>query len=657
MQPRQRPRPRHWLFGPQPYQRLLYLLLGLPLGLLYLLGLLGGLLLAGALAFFGGNWLGWWLWQAWRWANFERQLALLLVGVEIAIPPLATELDPSSDPSSDPSPDPRRLLERTVFWQGLAFLLARALLTGPISLLLGMGLWLGLILLTMPLHGGGPFNMTGGPPTLLSSLLGLLLLVMLARGGHWLAPRLAELARFALTDRQNAALGQRQRLEALALAAQLTTMASSLGPAAPFVPLLSQVLAASQAAVGASRAVLLVPAWPAGLKTSQHNDDLPPSLLYHWPGLLAALQHGRWPPHWQQSSFAGGVILRPKPGATQKPAQKPLQRDSNDPLATSLANTLANQQALVLIALVNEGSAAPAITDISANSASMPSIPTHLLVTWSADAPTELVTLAVMPSAMPSTMPSTMPSAMPALLRPSDLAFLASIGQQIGVALAQARLIASVQRQAASQAALAERHKLARELHDSVSQALYGIALGARTAQTLLERDPSQAHAPLEYVLQLAEASVSEMRALIFELRPEDLATNGLVAALQRQAEMLRLRYQLQVETDFGAAEASGPAQAATPLSLGEQQSLLRIAQEALHNTVKHARAGRVWLRWRDGLLEVRDDGKGFWPEATVAAGLGQRTMRERALALGASFSLHSSPGEGTCIRVQLPNS
>ena len=96
-------------------------------------------------------------------------------------------------------------------------------------------------------------------------------------------------------------------------------------------------------------------------------------------------------------------------------------------------------------------------------------------------------------------------------------------------------------------AALEEGQKLARELHDSVSQALYRIVLGARTARTLLDRDPTQAAQPLDYILSPLEAGLAEMRALIFELRPESLQTEGLVAALGKLVNALGARYQFKV--------------------------------------------------------------------------------------------------------------
>lgn len=105
-----------------------------------------------------------------------------------------------------------------------------------------------------------------------------------------------------------------------------------------------------------------------------------------------------------------------------------------------------------------------------------------------------------------------------------DIALLTLFAQQAAVAIENARFY----EQAQSLAVLEGRQRLARELHDSVSQALYGIALGARTARTLLDRDPAGVVEPLDYVLNLAEAGLTEMRALIFELRPESLATEGL---------------------------------------------------------------------------------------------------------------------------------
>ncbi len=216
---------------------------------------------------------------------------------------------------------------------------------------------------------------------------------------------------------------------------------------------------------------------------------------------------------------------------------------------------------------------------------------------------------------------------------------------QAAIAMENARLY----EQAQALASLEERRHLARELHDSVSQALYGIALGTHTARMLLDRDPSKLVEPLDYIVNLAEAGLSEMRALIFELRPEVLEAEGLVAALAKQAEALQARHKLEVITHFGE-EPLAP--------LVTKEALYRIAQEATHNIVKHAKAGQIVLTLNsvDGLmLEIKDDGRGFYPQQAFPGHLGLHSMRERAEKLGGRFELESVLGRGTTIRVKMP--
>ena len=221
-----------------------------------------------------------------------------------------------------------------------------------------------------------------------------------------------------------------------------------------------------------------------------------------------------------------------------------------------------------------------------------------------------------------------------------------AIANQAAVALENARLY----EQAQELAALEERQRLARELHNSVSQALYGITLGTHTARTLLERDPSKVAEPLDYVLSQAEAALTEMRALIFELRPESMETEGLVAALSRQGAALHARHEIEVSTEL----CDEP-----DLPLKVKQELYRVAQEALHNTVKHARAKKVNLRIRvdtEGvLLEVCDDGVGFDTTRSFPGHLGLHSMHERIARLSGTLQIESRPGKGTCIRVKLP--
>lgn len=215
------------------------------------------------------------------------------------------------------------------------------------------------------------------------------------------------------------------------------------------------------------------------------------------------------------------------------------------------------------------------------------------------------------------------------------------------------REIHTLYAQAQELAALQERHRLARELHDSVSQALYGISLGAHTTQEVLESEPEQpeqAMASLAYVIALAEAGLAEMRTLIFELRPEALETEGLVAALTKQVAVLQTRHKLTVDTNLGAEPE---------ITLERKEALYRIAHESLHNIVKHARASMVILRLSDlgneVSLEVCDNGRGFNPKGTFPGHLGLSSMRERVIKAGGTITIESGPAKGTRICVRLP--
>jgi signal transduction histidine kinase len=221
-----------------------------------------------------------------------------------------------------------------------------------------------------------------------------------------------------------------------------------------------------------------------------------------------------------------------------------------------------------------------------------------------------------------------------------------TIAGHVATAIENAQLYQQAQRLAV----LEERQRLARELHDSVSQALYGIALGARTARTLLERDASQSAEPLDYVLSLADAGLAEMRALIFELRPDSLEKEGLVVALTKQAAAVQARHGLAVQTALGA-EPDTPFEA--------KEALYRVAQEALNNTVKHAQASQVTVRLvlkdKEILLEIRDDGVGFDPAGDFRGHLGLLTMRERMARLGGTLTVDSAAGKGTCVQARVP--
>ena len=241
----------------------------------------------------------------------------------------------------------------------------------------------------------------------------------------------------------------------------------------------------------------------------------------------------------------------------------------------------------------------------------------------------------------------TLTSREPRYFTPHHAALALAFANQAAIALENAQLY----EKAHAWAAMEERQRLARELHDSVSQALYGIALGAHTALTLLDRDPQQVAEPLNYVLSLAEAALVEMRALIFELRPESLEREGLVGALTQQAAAVQARHHLVVSTAF----CEEPAQ---PLKI--KQELYRVAQEALQNTVRHARANTVELRLSEIeealVLAVCDDGVGFDPDGSFPGHLGLQSMRERVAGLGGTLQIQSALGAGTCICARIPS-
>jgi signal transduction histidine kinase len=199
--------------------------------------------------------------------------------------------------------------------------------------------------------------------------------------------------------------------------------------------------------------------------------------------------------------------------------------------------------------------------------------------------------------------------------------------------------------------AIKERHRIARDLHDSVSQALFSTVLHTRAAQKALKHEGLSSTVPLEKSLdaigELTRSAQSEMRALIFELG-QDTVEDGLVAALTRHASLLRMRHGLEIEVE-------GPELLA--LSSRAQTELFSIGREALANVVKHARAGKAWVRVTAGsgdvLVEVRDNGSGFDPAARHPGHFGLESMHSRAAELGGVLTISSAPRAGTIVRVR----
>jgi len=197
-----------------------------------------------------------------------------------------------------------------------------------------------------------------------------------------------------------------------------------------------------------------------------------------------------------------------------------------------------------------------------------------------------------------------------------------------------------------------ERQRLARDLHDSVTQSIYGVTMYAEAAARLLDRGDSPGAA--EILRELRDTSVKalrEMRLLIFELRPTSLSEDGLVTAIESRLGAVEARAGL--ETTFVYDEIGR-----FPKAL--EEGLFGIVREALHNVLKHANASRVSIGLqRSGhalTLEITDDGSGFETEGSWATGgLGLPGMEERALQLGLRLEVTSRPGEGTRVRVEVP--
>jgi signal transduction histidine kinase len=229
----------------------------------------------------------------------------------------------------------------------------------------------------------------------------------------------------------------------------------------------------------------------------------------------------------------------------------------------------------------------------------------------------------------------------------AQVALLTSLAERVGALVDSAQL-----RQRAEQAAvLEERHRLARDLHDSVTQSLYSLTLLAETGRrSALRGDLDGVANYVGRLGQVSQQALKEMRLLIYELRPPVLEQEGLVGALQQRLDAVEGR--AGVETRLlveGEAE----------LDASVEDALYRIAIEALNNALKYAAAALVTVRVcaQDGIaeLDVVDDGLGFNPKETGdTGGMGLVTMRERAERLGGTLQIVSAPGEGTKVQVRV---
>jgi len=200
-----------------------------------------------------------------------------------------------------------------------------------------------------------------------------------------------------------------------------------------------------------------------------------------------------------------------------------------------------------------------------------------------------------------------------------------------------------------------ERQRIARDLHDSVSQTLFSLGLHAEIAKHEVERANVEPDAPLPTAIaavsELAQGALLEMRASIFDLRGSALADQGLVAALRAHGAALAVRHAVQVTID-------GPSER-LPLATETEELVFRIGQEAVTNAVKHSGGQDVSVEIEvagpDVHMRIRDEGSGFDPSASYAGHLGLELMRSRAADAGGSIAIDSAPGEGTTVHVVVP--
>ena len=230
----------------------------------------------------------------------------------------------------------------------------------------------------------------------------------------------------------------------------------------------------------------------------------------------------------------------------------------------------------------------------------------------------------------------------------TDVRMLSLLGNVAAIAIENARLRREANQIAVSQ----EREWLARELHDSVTQALYSVTLYAEAARMALADSQTEiASQNLNELQGMAREALFEIRLLIFELHPPILEDQGLSAAIQVRLASVEGRAGLQTDLDVHGERR---------LPLAKEEDIYRIVLEALNNVVKHARANRVTVRVRfdaDSMsVAIQDDGRGFDPnDATDRGGMGLQSMRERAERIDGGLEIQSEPGQGSTLKLTVP--
>jgi GAF domain-containing protein len=227
-----------------------------------------------------------------------------------------------------------------------------------------------------------------------------------------------------------------------------------------------------------------------------------------------------------------------------------------------------------------------------------------------------------------------------------EIGLALAFSDQVALAIENARLRAQAERAAVA----AERSRLARDLHDAVTQTLFSASLIAEVLPRIWERNPPEAQRRLEELRQLTRGALAEMRTLLLELRPAALAEANLGELFRHLTEAFSSRARIPVEFSI---------QGSLDLSAEVKVALYRIAQEALNNVAKHAEATHAALRivcsQNDISLTIQDDGCGFDPSTISSEHLGVGIMRERAEYIQARLQIQSQTGTGTTIVVVWP--
>jgi PAS domain S-box-containing protein len=229
-----------------------------------------------------------------------------------------------------------------------------------------------------------------------------------------------------------------------------------------------------------------------------------------------------------------------------------------------------------------------------------------------------------------------------------QMTLLSAIGDQLGVAMDSS----SLRQRAADAAVFEERHRLARDLHDSVTQSLYSLTLLAEGYRRQVPQGSlNEIQAWLEDLESVSLQALKEMRLLLYELKPTTFQQDGLMDALNRRLQSVESRSGMKVNFSVNPR---------TIIPVVFQENLYRIAQEALNNIIKHSGADTVLIHLENQagniLLEIQDNGNGFLPSVAYnAGGLGLAGMTERARNLGGSLEIQSTVESGTIVRVLIP--